>query len=307
MNKKKIIFILFFLLTTIYFFNFKKNKKNLKEVTITCTTSIIGDVLKNLLGEWAEIIILMGPGIDPHLYKAKSGDIYSIERSKIVFYNGLHLEGKMVEVLENLSNKGKSAYAISDCLSKNDLRKTEYDDIYDPHIWFDVDIWIKVTEYIAEKLIENIPNRANEIKEKKEIFLEKLNNLNIFIKNKINEIPFKKRILITAHDAFGYFGKKYGIQVEGLQGISTDAEVRIDDVERVARIILDNDIKTIFVEQTVPEKYLFGIKELVKGHGKEVLIGNKIYSDALGEEEFGNTYIKMFEYNVKTIAEGLSV
>lgn len=304
MNK----YILLIIITSFLIFIYKKKNEKVnnfkKEFCIICTTSIIKDAIKQIVGNLVKVESLMGPGIDPHLYKAKSGDVYLIEQADLIFYNGLHLEGKMVEILENLNNRSKKSYAVSNCLNKNDLRKTEYENIYDPHIWFNVLIWKKVILYISECIKKELPSFNDEIEKNTNEYLNKLNELDLFVRENINKIPIKNRVLITAHDAFGYFGKEYNIQVEGLQGISTDAEVKIEDIERVANIIINNNIKTIFVEQTIPEKYLKGVQDLIHGHGKNINIGKKLYSDALGEEEASN-YIDMVKCNVLNITEGL--
>ena len=301
-----IVIILFFLFKNLI--NINKNENKSDKLLIVCTTSIIGSIVKSLLNENNFIIeILMGPGIDPHLYKAKSGDIYLLDESKVIFYNGLHLEGKMVEILENFSKKGKSSYSVTDCLDENELRRSEYENMYDPHVWFDVTLWKKVSIYIADCLKKNFKEFEKEIEKNCENLCNELDQLNNYIIEKINKIPINKRVLISAHDAFGYFGKRYNLKVEGLQGISTDAEITVNDIERVVETVMKYDINTIFVEKTVPEKYIYGIKDLAKIHGKDVFIGETLYSDSLGEDGSGaETYIKMFYKNIDAILKGLS-
>jgi manganese/zinc/iron transport system substrate-binding protein len=292
-----IICILFF-----YFFNIKKNTT--KTPLIVCSTSIIYDTVINLISNEAEVISIMGPGIDPHLYKASSGDAYNIDKADIIFYNGLHLEGKMADIFESIKKTNKSIYAISDAIPEYLLLSTEYDNLYDPHIWHDVILWKKVTEYISAILIEKYPNKKVFIEKNKDSYLEKLDELDFFIKNKLSEIKYSK-ILITSHDAFSYFSKRYGIQSYSVQGISTDAEASINDTEKILKILNENDIPTIFIEQTVCQNYLKNIQSIMELQGKKINIGEKLYSDALGEKG-GNSYIQMIKDNVIAITAGLN-
>jgi manganese/zinc/iron transport system substrate-binding protein len=246
----------------------------------------------------------MGPGVDPHLYKASSGDAYNIDQADIIFYNGLHLEGKMADIFESLKNQKKKIYAISDAISEYQLLPTDYDGIYDPHIWHDVVLWKDVTKYVGTVLIENYPDKKDFIQKNLENYLEKLDELDFFIQNKISEIRYSK-ILITSHDAFSYFAKRYGMRCYSVQGISTDAEASINDTEKILKILTENDIYTIFIEQTVCENYLKNIQSIMALQGKKINIGEKLYSDALGEKG-GNNYIQMIKDNIIAITKGLN-
>jgi manganese/zinc/iron transport system substrate-binding protein len=301
---KKFYLLLFIILSAsvIYFLSIKENSTKIP--LIVCSTSIIYDTVINLISNGAEVISIMGPGIDPHLYKASSGDAYNIDRADIIFYNGLHLEGKMTDIFESIKKKNKNIYAVSDAIPEYLLLATEYENLYDPHIWHDVILWKKVTKYIANILIEKYPEKKSLIEKNKDSYLEQLDELDFFVKNKLSEIKYSK-ILITSHDAFSYFAKRYGIQCYSVQGISTDAEASINDTERILKILNENDIPTIFVEQTVCQNYLKNIQSIMELQGKKINIGVKLYSDALGEQG-GNTYIKMIKDNVTEITAGLN-
>lgn len=302
---KKFIFLsLFFISISIFYI--QSNKKKINKKAILCTTSIIYDALLELIKNDLPVEYLMGPSIDPHLYKPRSHDIYKLESASIIVFNGLHLEGKMADILEQLVHSGKKVINMSTPLNKSDLRETEYSGIFDPHVWFDVSLWKKSISYLAEELSKEFPELKNVINKRLEEYITKLDSLDVWVMEKINSIPLSKRILVTAHDAFGYFGKRYNIKVEGLQGISTDGEIRIEDIERIANIIISHNLPSIFIEETIPETYLDGMQQIITKNKKSVSIGGMLYSDALGElGSKGDTYIKMVEHNVQTIVNGL--
>lgn len=301
---KKIYLLLFIILFISISYFLSTSKQNTKKPFIVCSTSIIYDTVVNLISNEAEVISIMGPGIDPHLYKASSGDAYNIDKADIIFYNGLHLEGKMADIFKSLKQKNKNAFAVSDGLPEYLLLGTEYENLYDPHIWHDVILWKKVTKYISDILIAQYPDKQIFIEKNRNSYLEKLDELDFFIKNKLSEIKYSK-ILITSHDAFSYFAKRYGMECYSVQGISTDAEANINDTERILKILSENDIPTIFIEQTVCQNYLKNIQSIMELQGKKINIGEKLYSDALGEKG-GNTYIQMIKDNVIAITAGLN-
>ncbi len=296
------------LLASLYFFIENKQNKNIKtKPLIVCTTSIIGQTVQEIIGAEAEIKILMGPGIDPHLYKPCPNDIYILNSADLIFYHGLHLEGKMGEIFSNLGKNGKNVFAVTENIERNKLRKVGAGEIFDPHVWFDLNLWKIVVISISESLKKFIPEKSELIIKNSENFIKKIDLMDIYIKNKCLKIPKNKRIFISAHDAFSYFGQCYNFDIVGVQGISTDAEIRIEDIERVAKIIVENNIKTIFIEQTVSENYINGIKNIVAKKGINLKIGEKLFSDALGEKgSNADTYLSMIKKNVDQIVEGLS-
>jgi manganese/zinc/iron transport system substrate-binding protein len=301
-----IIFIVVLIFSLYFLLNKKQNEKIKTKPFIVCTTSIIGQTVQEIINDYAEVKILMGPGIDPHLYKPCPNDIYILNSADLIFYHGLHLEGKMGEIFNNLGDNGKNVFSVTKNIKKKDLRQVGNGEIFDPHVWFDPNIWKIVVTSISECLKNLIPEKSKIIDENSKKFIKKIDILDSYIKNKCLKIPQKKRILISAHDAFSYFGRCYGFEIIGVQGISTDAEIRIEDIERVAKVIIENDVKTIFIEQTVSENYINGIKNIVEKKGINLKIGKKLYSDALGEcGSNAETYLLMIKKNVDTIFEGL--
>lgn len=286
--------------------NNKVKKKNDK-LNVVTTTTMITDLVKNIGGDKIEVNGLMGAGVDPHLYKASEGDVSKLFNADVVIYNGLHLEGKLEEVFEKMKHQNKKTITVSDIIDKSTLIRSEaFASNYDPHIWFDINNWIKITSYVVDKLSTLDTKNAAFYKSNGEEYLEKLKELNQDISAKINELPIDKRILVTAHDAFNYFGRQHNFNVVGLQGLSTATEAGVQDVQKLAKFIIDNDVKAIFVESSVPKRTIEALQEAVKSKGKEVAIGGTLYSDALGNAGTNEgTYIGMYKTNVNTIIDAL--
>lgn len=286
--------------------NNKVKKKNDK-LNVVTTTTMITDLVKNIGGDKIEVNGLMGAGVDPHLYKASEGDVSKLFNADVVIYNGLHLEGKLEEVFEKMKHQNKKTIVVSDIIDKNNLIGSEaFASNYDPHIWFDINNWIKITSYVVDKLSTLDSKNATFYKSNGEEYLKKLKGLNQGISSKINELPVDKRILVTAHDAFNYFGRQHNFNVVGLQGLSTATEAGVQDVQKLAKFIIDNDVKAIFVESSVPKRTIEALQEAVKSKGKEVAIGGTLYSDALGNAGTKEgTYIGMYKTNVNTIIDAL--
>ena len=249
----------------------------------------------------------MGPGIDPHLYQASAGDVTLMQKADFVIYNGLHLEGKMGEIFESLSGQGSTVICIEDGIDRRVLLISEDDEnVYDPHIWFDVSIWKAASEIVAQGLIDIDPDNEQAYKGNLENYLKELDDLDNYIKDRAAELPEEQRVLVTAHDAFSYFGNAYGFEVKGLQGISTEAEAGTGDVSSLAAFIADRQIKAIFIESSVPAKTITALQDAVKAIGFDVSIGGELYSDALGDEDSGaETYILTFKSNIDTIVDAL--
>ncbi|MEB6550311.1 zinc ABC transporter substrate-binding protein [Heyndrickxia sporothermodurans] len=276
------------------------------KIKVTTTIGMIKDIVDHVGGNHVKTIGLMKSGVDPHLYKASQGDIKKLEDADMIFYNGLHLEGKMVDIFEKLAKK-KTTVPVSKNIPETDLRV--WDDGtegYDPHIWFNVKHWITATETVRDELIkfdskhkENYVNNADE-------YIEKLKELDQYTTEKIASIPKESRVLVTAHDAFGYFGDAYEIKVMGLQGISTASEYGAKDVSQLRDFLVDKKIKAVFVESSVPKKAINAVVEGAKKKGHEVKIGGELYSDAMGKEGTDEgTYIGMVKHNVDTIVNAL--
>jgi manganese/zinc/iron transport system substrate-binding protein len=286
-------------------FNCKNEKKTKNKLNIVTTTSMITDLVKNIGGEHINLQGLMGSGVDPHLYKASEGDVSKLVNADIIFYNGLHLEGKLVEVFEKMKNK--KTIAISDALDENTLIGSEYfASNYDPHIWFNVDYWMQVTNYVVKVLSEAIPEQKAAFQTNGANYIKQLETLKINLKATIETLPKEKRILVTAHDAFNYFGKSFGFEVVGLQGLSTATEAGVQDVQKLAAFIIDKKVKSIFIESSVPRRTIEALQAAVMSKNHDVSIGGTLYSDALGNPgTIEGTYIGMFTYNVNTIVNAL--
>ncbi|WP_143321736.1 zinc ABC transporter substrate-binding protein [Clostridium sp. HBUAS56010] len=276
-------------------------------LNIVATTTMLADLASEIGKEHVTVNGLMGPGIDPHLYQASAGDVTLMQNADVVVYNGLHLEGKMGEIFQSLTDRGSTVICIEDGLPKNRLLSWEDDSsVHDPHIWFDVSLWKSAAGTVAEKLSEADSDHADDYKKNLEAYIKELDSLDEYVKEKINEIPKEQRVLITAHDAFQYFGKAYGMEVRGLQGISTDAEAGTADVSSLAQFITDRKIKAIFVESSVPPKTIEALKAAVQSKGFDVVIGGELYSDSLGGENSGaETYLLTIKANVDTIVNAL--
>jgi manganese/zinc/iron transport system substrate-binding protein len=277
-----------------------------KKIKVTTTIGMITDVVKQVGGEHVEVTGLMKAGVDPHLYKASQGDIKKLDNADIIFYNGLHLEGKMVEIFENMAKK-KTAAAVSDKIDRSKLRSgAEMKTEYDPHIWFDVRHWVTATELVRDTLIEKDPIHADDYRSNTESYLKQLKELHDEVADKIKSIPNGSRVLVTAHDAFGYFGDAYGIKVMGLQGISTASEAGTKDVTDLRDYLVENKIKAVFIESSVPRKAIDAVIQGAKAKGHEMKIGGELFSDAMGEEgTTEGTYIGMVRHNVETIVGAL--
>ena len=276
-------------------------------LNIVTTTTMLYDLTASIAGDHAHVTALMGPGIDPHLYQASAGDVSKMQSADIVVYNGLHLEGKMGDVFAGLTDQGRNIICAGDGIDTAVLLSDENNpDIYDPHVWFDTHIWMDVAKHTAAKLGEFDPDNAEDYNANLEVYLADLQELDAYIAGRIAELPESSRVLVTAHDAFRYFGKAYGFDVRGLQGISTDAEAGTADVSNLAQFIADSKIKAIFVESSVPPKNIEALQAAVKAKGFEVAIGGELYSDSLGDAASGHdTYVTTCMANIDTIVDAL--
>ena len=302
------IIIILFLATSLASCGGKTEESGDKKANIVTTTGMIADAIENIAGDKATVTALMGPGVDPHLYKASQGDLTKLRGADIIFYNGLHLEGKMQEIFDQLS-KEKPVFAISASIDEKKLRNVAQVSgisTHDPHIWFDVMMWSECVEEIGKKLSETDPDNAAFYKENTRIYLEKLKKLDADVRHKIASIPPENRILITSHDAFGYYGRAYGIEVKGLQGISTAAEFGLKDITDMVNMIIELKVKAVFVESSVSEKSINAVREGCKQKGHELKSGGTLFSDAMGAKNTpeGN-YIGMVQHNTTIIYEAL--
>ena len=277
-------------------------------IKVVTTTAMIGDLVKNIAGERAEVISLMGTGVDPHLYKASAGDVERLAGADMIFYNGLHLEGKITDVLAQMKKSGIFTVGVAEGIDKPLLLSPEqYEGYYDPHIWFDVTLWKKAAGIVKEAFSLYDPRNAAIYRQNAESYLRELDLLHSYIKEKIALLRHERRVLVTAHDAFNYFGRGYGFEVMGLQGISTDSEASVADIQNLSRVIAKRKIPAVFVETSISPRYMRALRASVKAKGFDVRIGGSLYSDSMGSpgpEE--GSYTGMFRSNVDTIVESLS-
>lgn len=273
---------------------------------IVCTTGMIADLAKNIVQDSIEVHSLMGPGVDPHLYKATQGDLALLQKADLIVYNGLHLEGKMTEILEGMKAH-RNVIAISDLVdSSRILSDPQFPENPDPHLWFNVELWASSLPGLADNICMIDNSRCSLFKENAMAYKTKLDKLHQKVYKKIQSIPDEKRILITAHDAFKYFGEAYDIEVRGLQGISTLSEFGLRDRIELVDFIVENKIPAVFVESSVPRKNIEAIVDACQKKGHNVRIGPSLYSDAMGDEESkAATYTGMVTHNVMNIAAAL--
>ncbi len=273
---------------------------------IVATTGMVADMVKNVGGDSVQVSTLMGPGVDPHLYKATQGDLRKLQEADIIFYNGLRLEGKMGEIFEKLGQL-KTVVPLAQGIDSTQLMADPvYQDAYDPHIWFNVGLWATTADQVAQTLAAVDSDNRRYYRDNAEAYQAELQQLHRWVAGEIQKIPAEHRILITAHDAFNYFGEAYGIEVRGLQGISTLSEFGLKDRVDFVDLIVERQIKAVFVETSVSEKNIQAIVEACRQKGHEVAIGGKLYSDAMGAPgSDAGDYPGMVRANVRTIVDAL--
>lgn len=288
-------------------FSCKDNKNPNQKPQVVTTTTMITDLVKNIGGDLIDVRGLMGAGVDPHLYKASAGDVTKLANADVIFYNGLHLEGKLVEVFEKMGSDKITQVALGEKLDTAGLIGSDYfASNYDPHVWFNIQYFKVFAQEVVSTLSRKLPQHASLFKANGEQYIKQLDALEAEVKAIIQTLPQEKRILVTAHDAFNYFGQQYDFNVVGLQGLSTATEAGVQDVQRLSQFIIDKDVKAVFIESSVPQRTIEALQEAVRAKGHEVVIGGSLYSDALGDTgTIEGTYIGMFRYNVNTIVNSL--
>lgn len=269
---------------------------------IITTTGMVADMVTHIVGDSATVEALMLPGVDPHLYKASQGDLKKILDADYLVYNGLHLEGKLSGILEKQA-RVKPTIAVGELL--DDLIALGKSN-YDPHIWFDVALWKTATAKTAEQLAELDKSRAAYYHANAQVYMARLDSLDTWIHEQINTLPPERRVLVTAHDAFSYFGRAYGMEIHSLQGISTLSEFGLRDVSRLVDFIVTRAIPAVFVESSVSDRALKAVLAGVQQRGQQITIGGSLFSDALGMPGTPEgTYIGMVKHNVNTIVTAL--
>lgn len=294
------------LIVLILFSSCKEKIKNTDKLQVLTTTNILADLVSEIGGEHIELENLMGPGVDPHLYKASEGDVLKIYNADIIFYSGLHLEGKLTDVFKKLQHKRKMI-SLGDLLPKENLiTSSNFGGNYDPHVWFDVQYIKHFCDFITEELSIADPENSESFEINNKNYQKRLDRLQNELDELVQLLPREKRILVTAHDAFGYFGKAFDFTVVGLQGISTATEAGVKDVRVLTNYIVENDVKAIFIENSVPRRMIEALLAAVKARGKQISIGGELYSDTLGTAGTPEgTYIGMYKHNVTSIINAL--
>lgn len=272
---------------------------------IICTTTMLADAVRIVGGDYVDVVPLMGPGVDPHLYRARESDIYRIAQADLILYHGLHLEGKLAHLFAGMQ-RYVPAVAVCEQIPDEQLRASDVEGIYDPHVWHAVRLWMTCVQKIAEILIYHDPAHADEYRCRAEQYMQELNALDQWIHQEIASIPVSVRCLVTAHDAFSYFGQQYGLEVVSLQGISTESDIGTYDVITLVHYLVEHRIPVMFVEASIPTRTIQAVQEAAEDKQWYVAIGDSLYSDSLGDKKSGaDTYVHMIQHNVRAIVSGL--
>ena len=275
-------------------------------IHVVATTGQVGDAVANVGGERVDVYAMMGPGIDPHLYKPTPEDVNEIVRADIIFYNGLHLEGRMSDLFERLATQ-KPTVGVAEVIPEDQLTKPpEFEGNFDPHVWFDPALWKFAVNEIIDALSEIDPAHADGYQQRGASYLSQIEDLEEYAAGRLAEVPESSRVLVTAHDAFGYFGIRWGYEVRGLQGLSTTSEAGVGDVQSLADFLIEREIKAIFIETSIPQATIDAVIQAVRARGGQIEIGGALYSDALGDADSPEgTYLGMYRHNIDTIVEAL--
>lgn len=278
-----------------------------RPIRVTATANFITDLARVVGGDRVEVTGLMGPGVDPHLYKASAGDVTALREADIIFYGGLELEGRMGDLLEQLE-QSRPTVAVTRDIPEDALRRpTEFEGKFDPHVWFAVPLWKSAVTTTAEAYAELDPAHADEYRARAEAYLTELDELDAFVRAQVAMVPERQRVLVTSHDAFGYFGLEYGFEVAAIQGTSTATEATTADIERVAEVISERNLPAVFIESSVPRQTIEAVLAAARDRGQRARVGGALFADAAGDEgTFEGTYLGMVRHNITTIVAGLA-
>ena len=278
---------------------------------VVATVGMIGDVVAELAGDRAEVVVLVGPGTDPHLYRASAGDVRALAGADLVLYGGLHLEAGLADVLRSLAGR-LPVVAVSEAAVPEAERiaaGVAGAGAYDPHVWMDVSLWRRAVPVVAAALADLLaddPACVERVAAAAEAYAAQLAALHEWAARALGTVPADRRVLVTAHDAFGYFGRAYAVEVEGIQGVSTETEAAVADIRRVADLIVARGIPTLFLESTINPRTVEAVREAVAARGGSVALGESLYADALGDAGAPEgTYVGMLVHNVTAIVAGL--
>lgn len=294
---------IFNIILSIFVFNYAYAE----QAALISTTAMIEDIVKNIKPQSVASKSLIGSGVDPHLFKPTRTDMITLLSAKIVFLNGNHLEGKMIDSIEKLSVNGKKIIPVTERIPKGLLiESAEYEGNFDPHVWMDPISWIQVADVVRQALRAEYPEYEKDIESKYKSYESELHTLDAYIQKSLDSVPRSSRVLITAHDAFAYFGKRYNLEVLGIQGISTESEASVYDIEKLISLIVERKVQAVFLESTVSEKNIKALLEGAQMKGHALTIGGQLFSDAMGREgTYRGTYIGMIDHNVTTIVNAL--
>ena len=279
-----------------------------RKMRVVVTTNIIGDLVRQVAGDQVALTTLMGPGIDPHLYRASEGDVQTMVQADLVLYNGLHLEGKMTDVFAQMNQRSVPTTALAEAAVPDSLLipSAEYASSYDPHVWFDVALWGRVARHVGDVLAARDTAHAATYRQNAAAYAQRLDSLDQYVTAQARRVPDERRVLITSHDAFRYLGRAYDIEVRGLQGISTASEAGTRDVQNLADFVAERRIPALFVESSVSPRGIQAVQEAVRARGFDVTVGGTLYGDALGNRGSPTgTYVGALRHNIDAIVEGL--
>ncbi len=274
---------------------------------VVTTCGMVTDIVREVAGNRASVVGLMGEGVDPHLYKPTRNDVTQVLGADVVFYSGLMLEGRMVDTFTRAARDGKLVYAVTEQIDESFLLEPQgFAGHWDPHVWMDVSAWSRAVDVVVEALSRYDEKHASEYRERGDAYQRRLTELHGYISKVIASVPQRQRVLVTAHDAFNYFGRAYGIEVKGIQGISTESEAGLDDINQLIDEITQRNIRAVFVETSVSDKNVRALIEGAAAKGHDVIIGGKLFSDAMGAAgTYRGTYVGMLDHNATTIARAL--
>jgi len=274
---------------------------------IVATTGMVADLVHHVVGTRGTVRTLMSAGVDPHLYKPTTSDVADIQQADIVFYNGLGLEGPMQPVFQRAAEKGRRVIPVAGKLPETAVHHSaQFSGHADPHVWMDVGLWAQCLDPIVDALCDVSPEHATEFRANADTYRKQLKALDDYARASIQTVPESQRTLVTAHDAFSYFSKAYGIKVKAVQGITTESEPGVEDVNSLVNFLVESKIPALFVESSVSDRNLMAVLEGVSRHGGKVAIGGRLFSDAMGGEgTYEGTYVGMIDHNVTAIARAL--
>lgn len=275
-------------------------------LTVVATTGMIADAARAVGGDAVTVSALMGPGVDPHSYRQTRSDIVAMTKADLVLWHGLYLEAQMEDFFADLGKK-RRVVAVAEAVDKSRLLgHQDYAGRYDPHVWMDPALWTGVVVAVRDALTEAQPAEAAAFKANAEAYLAELAALDAYSREVLASVPQGSRVLLTAHDAFSYFGRAYGYEVIGIQGISTQSEAGLNRVSELVDLLVSRKIAAVFVESSVSDRNIRALIEGAAAKGHEVRIGGELFSDAMGETgTYEGTYLGMIDHNVTLITRAL--